>query len=61
MGVHDDQPVNAVPSFVTHYYRADRRPFLNLSDLAEPETAAVLTEPATPEQKELSSRRFGPR
>lgn len=43
------------------YYRADRRPFLNLSDLAEPQIAAVLTGLADPEQQALSFRRFGPR
>lgn len=46
---------------MTHYYLADRRPFLNLSDLAEPQMAAVLAELATPEQQPLSPRRFGPR
>jgi len=59
-GLRDDRPVNAVPAFVTHYYRADRRPFLNLSDLAEPDLAAVLTELVTPEHQALSWRRFGP-
>ncbi|MET3808837.1 hypothetical protein ABIB25_005867 [Nakamurella sp. UYEF19] len=51
--------MHAVPSFVTHYYRADRRPFLNLSDLTEPELAAVLAELGTPEHQASSSRRFG--
>lgn len=31
-----------IPTFVTHYHLADKRPFLNLSDLAEPELAAVM-------------------
>jgi hypothetical protein len=29
----DDGGVATVPDFITHYYLADRRPFLNLSDL----------------------------
>ncbi|MET3808145.1 hypothetical protein ABIB25_005174 [Nakamurella sp. UYEF19] len=53
--------MKAVRSFVTHYHRADRRPFLNLSDLAEPEITAVMDELAAPEEHKLSSRRFGPR
>jgi hypothetical protein len=32
------------PQFVTHYYLGDREPFLNLSDLAEPELGRVLAE-----------------
>jgi hypothetical protein len=31
-----------IPTFVTHYHLADKPPFLNLSDLAEPELAAVM-------------------
>ncbi len=44
-------PLTAVPSFVTHYYRADRRPFLNLSDLTESEAATVVAELAHPVSK----------
>lgn len=31
-----------VPTFVTHYYLADKRPFLNLSDLSESELPPVM-------------------
>jgi len=41
---------------VTHYYRADRRPFQNLSDLADTDVDAVLAGLATG-----TRRRFGPR
>ena len=57
----DYEPVSGIPSFVTHYYRAGRRPFLNLSDLSEPELSAVLTQLATPAHQAMSARRFGPR
>lgn len=33
---------NEMPSFVTDYHLADKRPFLNLFDLAEPELAPVM-------------------
>ena len=33
-----------VPDFVTHYHVADRRPFLNLSDLGAPEIEQVLAD-----------------
>lgn len=46
------------PDFVTHYHRADRAPFLNLSDLTETEARAVTTDLA---QAGGSERRFGPR
>jgi hypothetical protein len=53
--------VNAAPGYVTHYYRASRKPFLNLSELGAGELASVLAELATPEQQALSERRFGQR
>ena len=59
--VREDGPANRVPAFVTHYYRADRRPFLNLSDLDGEQLASVLAELATPEDRTLSERRFGRR
>jgi len=31
-----------IPTFATHYHLADKRPFLNLSDLAEPELTGVM-------------------
>src|SRR5262245_1540371 len=31
-----------IPDFVTHYHLADKRPFLNVSDLNEPELAAIM-------------------
>ena len=38
-----DRPqASLVPTFATHYYRADREPFLNLSDLSEAEAARVI-------------------
>lgn len=46
------------PDFVTHYHRADRAPFLSLSDLTETEARAVTTDLA---QAGGSERRFGPR
>ena len=42
--------------FVTHYYRADRRPFANLSDLPDADIDAVLARLGTG-----SRRLFGPR
>ena len=33
-----------VPDFVTHYYLADKQPFLNLSDLSAPELDAVMSD-----------------
>ena len=37
-------PGSRVPGFVTHYYLGDREPFLNLSDLAEPDLVDVLAD-----------------
>ena len=34
--------VGGIPDFVTHYHLADKRPLLNLSDLNEPELAAIM-------------------
>jgi hypothetical protein len=31
-----------IPTFATHYHLADKRPFLNLSDLAEPQLTGVM-------------------
>lgn len=50
-----------MPTFVTHYHRARRAPFLNLSDLAADELTTVLTQLAGPDEQALSARRFGPR
>jgi len=33
-----------VPDFATHYYRASRAPFLNLSDLPDEQAVAVMAE-----------------
>jgi hypothetical protein len=49
------------PDFVTHYHASTRAPFLNLSDLAEPELATVLRELDAPAEHARSERRFGPR
>jgi hypothetical protein len=46
---------------MTRYYRAGRSPFLNLSDLGEPELSVVWTQLATPAHQAMSSRWFGPR
>ncbi|HKW95632.1 MAG TPA: hypothetical protein VJX92_27340 [Methylomirabilota bacterium] len=50
-----------VPAFVTHYHLADKQPFLNLSDLAEAELAAVMQD--LEQRRALSGlkRVFGPR
>lgn len=50
-----------IPSFVTHYHPALRPPFLNLSDLPEPELTTVLHELDAPTERARSERRFGPR
>ena len=49
-----------VPRFVTHYHLADRAPFLNLSELSDPELTAVLAELDARRQRG-SHRVFGPR
>ena len=33
-----------IPTFVTHYHLTDKPPFLNLSDLADPELSVVIQE-----------------
>jgi hypothetical protein len=48
--------VSARAAFVTHYYRADRPPFRNLSEVDSDDEATVLASLA-----EGSRRRFGPR
>lgn len=50
-----------VPQFVTHYHLADRRPFLNLSDVDPESLDSVLTELETLGADGRSHRRFGPR
>ena len=53
--------MDAVPDFVTHYYRHGRSPFLNLCDLDDDRLAVelgILNEDA---EHEASARRFGPR
>src|SRR5947209_4474458 len=49
-----------IPDFVTHYYLADRRPFLNLSDLDEIAVVGVLTELAALHRQRHQHRPFGP-
>ena len=49
-----------IPTFVTHYHLTDKPPFLNLSDLADPELSVVIQEL---QQRRASSglkRVFGP-
>lgn len=53
--------VNLGQSVVTHYHRAGRPPFLNLSDLPEDQLKLVLAELSEPDQQAVSARRFGPR
>ncbi len=47
--------------FATHYYRADRTPFLNLSDLAPTQLEQVLVDLKSPHSAAQSARRFGAR
>jgi len=48
-----------VPTFVTHYYRASRRPFRNLSDLEADEALAVMAALASERDAGLQHRSFG--
>jgi hypothetical protein len=41
--IGDADPVN-IPTFATHYYRSDRAPFLNLSDLSERDASSVIAD-----------------
>ena len=50
-----------IPDFITHYHLADRRPFLNLSDLDEPSLTSVLSGLQATAESGVSARRFGPR
>ncbi|NYJ75615.1 hypothetical protein [Allobranchiibius huperziae] len=53
--------MTVAPSYVTHYYRAGKHAFRNLSDLPEFELALVLADLASLEHQTVSARRFGPR
>jgi hypothetical protein len=57
----DDGGVTPIPDFITHYHLADRRAFLNLSDLDEAALASVLSGLETTAASGVSERRFGPR
>jgi hypothetical protein len=50
-----------IPNFATHYYRADKKPFLNLSDLTDAHLAALLPELADDAAAGNSQRVFGAR
>lgn len=50
--------MTATPDFATHYHRADRQPFLNLSDQPDDDVPAILAELR---RAGHSERRFGPR
>jgi hypothetical protein len=50
-----------LPTFVTHYYLAGRRPFLSLSDLGDTELAVVLAGLRALRQAGKQHRPFGPR
>jgi hypothetical protein len=51
--------VDGVPDFATHYYRASRAPFLNLSDLAEDQVMTVMAELTRERRAGLQHRPFG--
>jgi hypothetical protein len=53
--------VEAIPDFVTHYYRHGQAPFLNLSDLDEEQLALALGTLDAAAASGTSSRRFGRR
>jgi hypothetical protein len=52
---------SAIPTFVTHYHLADKRPFLNLSDLPESELAHVMQDLERRRAASGLKRVFGPR
>ena len=60
---HDEDVAiqDGVPEVVTHYYLAGRRPFLNLSELEEPELAAVFAELNELRHAGVQHRPFGAR
>jgi hypothetical protein len=52
-----------VPDYITHYYLADKKPFLNLSDLSESELASVMGDlngrrTSAPSFKRIFGRRY---
>lgn len=49
----------AVPDFATHYYRASRAPFLNLSDLPEEQALTVMADLTRERREGLQHRPFG--
>jgi len=51
----------AIPTFVTHYHLADKRPFLNLSDLSQSELADVMQDLEWRRGASGLKRVFGPR
>lgn len=57
----NDGGVTPIPDFITHYHHADRRPFLNLSDLDEANLDCVLSALQSTAESAVSERRFGPR
>jgi len=60
--VTDDSPPDVestVPSFVTHYYRESRQPFLNLSDLGESDLLEIMSGLIAERHKGLQHRLFG--
>jgi hypothetical protein len=48
-----------VPDFATHYYRASRAPFLNLSDLTDEQATAVMAELTRERRDGVQQRPFG--
>ena len=53
--------MNRVPDHVTHYHRAVRPPFLNVSDAPEADRAELLRRLSAPAELARSHRRFGSR
>ncbi len=49
------------PDYATHYHLADKAPFLNLSDLEEPELSRVIADLAERKKASGLKRIFGPR
>ncbi|HMC52070.1 MAG TPA: hypothetical protein VKI64_04855, partial [Acidimicrobiales bacterium] len=48
-----------LPGFVTHYHLPDRRPFLNLADLGEPQLTKVMDGLTRQRREGSQHRRFG--
>lgn len=58
---HDGWVSRALPDYVTHYFVAGRRPFLNVSELTDPEWEVIRQELEAERLAGRSSRVFGRR